>query len=206
MESKQKIVLIMLLALFIVLAICMRFQLTDTIDNNIYSAIQNIQNESLTAVLISITNLGGISKLFFIMLITVIILLLLKKRKWAISIVANLMLSSIAYISLKYLIQRPRPDRIDSLIDEIGYSFPSGHTTNNTAFYTFAIYLIYKNVKNKKLRTFLCILLGIIPVIIGFSRIYLRVHYFTDVLAGFCLGIICVIIFISFIYNKIPNG
>ena len=45
--------------------------------------------------------------------------------------------------------------------------------------------------------------LGVIPIIIGFSRVYLRVHYISDVVAGFCLGIICVILFMSYGYQKI---
>ena len=205
MEKKQKILLIILLAVFILLAICTSFKLTDAMDNNIYSAIKNVQSKNLTVILIAITNLGGMTNLFSITLITVIILFLLKKEKWGITLASNLMISSSSYMLLKNIFQRQRPAKIDALVNEAGYSFPSGHTTNNTAFYVFAVYFVYKNVKNKALRNLLCVLLGLMPVIIGFSRIYLKAHYFTDVLAGICLGIICVIISISFIYNKISD-
>lgn len=78
-----------------------------------------------------------------------------------------------------------------------GFSFPSGHTTNNIAFYGLAIYIIYNNVKNKKLRNILIIIFSLIACIIPFSRIYLRVHYVSDVLAGICLGIICIIVTVN---------
>ena len=106
---------------------------------------------------------------------------------------------------MKNIFQRPRPPIDERLIEEAGYSFPSGHTTNNVAFYGLAIYLIYKNVKNKALRNILCCILAFIPLIIAFSRIYLRVHYPSDVIAGTILGIICVVIFINFIYKKISE-
>ena len=76
-----------------------------------------------------------------------------------IAVILNLMISSSTYIILKNIIQRPRPNELERLVGETGFSFPSGHTTNNTAFYVFAIYLVCQNVKNKKLRIFLsCIL------------------------------------------------
>ena len=58
-------------------------------------------------------------------------------------------------------------------------------------------------MKNKKLRNFLCVILGLKPVLIGISRIYLRVHYSSDVLAGVAIGISFVIIFLNFIYAEI---
>jgi len=174
-------------------------------DNYIFNYVKTIRNESLTNILIFITNMGGTIGLFFITLVTVIILFLLKKRKFAIAITLNILISTSTYVILKNIIQRARPDIQERLIEETGFSFPSGHSTNNIAFYCLAIYLIYKNVKSKKARNMLCIILSIIPISIGFSRIYLRVHYPSDVLAGFCLGGMCVIIFINLIYKKIKD-
>ena len=173
------------------------------IDNAFYNWIQGIQNDTTTEILKVITNLGGIVGLFLITLVVVIVLILLKKRKFAIAITLNLMISSMSYILLKSIIQKPRPPIEERLIEETGYSLPSGHMTNNTAFYVLLIYLVSQNVKNKKLRNTLIVLFGCMPIILGFSRIYLRVHYLSDVLAGFCLGMICVTVFIIFIYPKI---
>lgn len=65
------------------------------------------------------------------------------------------------------------------------------------AFYGYLIYLIYKNVKNKKLKITLCILLSILILLIGISRIYLGVHYTSDVIAGLCFSVAYLIIMIN---------
>lgn len=80
-----------------------------------------------------------------------------------------------------------------------GYSFPSGHSMISAAFYGFLIYLIYKKVKNKKLKITLIIVLSILIVSIGISRIYLGVHYTSDVLAGFTVSVSYLIIYTSIV-------
>lgn len=177
-------------------------QIINTFDKAIYNFIINLRNPVLTEILKVITKFGGIFSLFLITLVIVIILLVLKKRKFAIAISLNILISSLTYIILKNIFQRSRPPIDERLIEEVGFSFPSGHTTNNVAFYGFAIYLIYTNVKNKKIRNVLCCFLAFIPAVIAFSRIYLRVHYPSDVIAGCVLGIICVVVFVNFIYKK----
>ena len=203
MKKKYKILFGILLAVFIFLFLCVQTGMAQDIDNEIYKLMQNHQNEGLTNLLKIITDLGGTDGLFSIALITILILFFCQKRKYGIAMALNLMISSITYFILKNIIQRPRPPIHERLIEETAYSFPSGHSTNNMAFYALAICLVYQNVKNKKLRNGICILLGCIPILIGFSRFYLRVHYISDVLAGFCLGIMCVIVFMSYGYQKI---
>lgn len=90
--------------------------------------------------------------------------------------------------ALKVLVQRPRPDFIEPLIQAGGYSFPSGHATTSTALYFTLALLASGWVKRWEMRIY--ILLGGLALIavIGFSRLYLGVHYLSDVLAGFALG------------------
>lgn len=206
LKKRKKVLLGILIGILIVLWIGLYFDKTQFIDNKIYGVIQNFQNDIFTRVLEIITNFGGIVSLFSIAFITFLILIIKNQKKYGIAIMLNLMISSISYILLKNIIQRPRPPIEERLVQEVGYSFPSGHATNNIAFYILIIYLICQKVENKKIKNLLIIVLGSIPLIIGFSRIYLRVHYFSDVIAGFCLGTICVILFISFIYPKIKKG
>ena len=71
------------------------------------------------------------------------------------------------------------------------------------AFYGLLIYLIYKNVKNKYLKVILIVLLSLLIVMIGISRIYLGVHYTSDVLAGFLIAISYLIVYISFVKNDL---
>ena len=97
---------------------------------------------------------------------------------------------------LKNIVERPRPEGY-RLITETGYSFPSGHSMISAAFYGLIIYFIWKNVKDKKLKYISCTLLGILIVLIGISRIYLGVHYASDVIGGFTISIVYLIIFTS---------
>lgn len=144
-----------------------------------------------------ITNCGGAISLITI---SIILLIVIKNKKIGISIISNLGIVTLLNIALKNILQRPRPSEF-IIINEIGYSFPSGHSMISMAFYGLLIYLIYKNVKNKYLKWTLITFLGILIFSIGISRIYLGVHYTSDVLAGFLIAISYLIVYIS-IMNK----
>ena len=90
--------------------------------------------------------------------------------------------------------QRPTEYR---LIEETGFSFPSGHSMVSMAFYGYLIYLIYKYVKNKYIKWISIVLLSILICSIGISRIYLGVHYTSDVLGGFLISVSYLVIYIS---------
>ena len=205
--SRFKWILVAILTIiFILLWLGTITGVTDEIDNLIYKCVESIRSDFLTVVLIGITELGGVVGLFLILLITVIVLFKKNRVKEATAITLNLIISTFTYVILKNIFQRERPVTGNILIDEVGFSFPSGHTTNNVAFYFLAIYLVCINVKNKKVRNISCVILAIIPILIAFSRIYLRVHYPTDVIAGFCLGIVLVVFFTTFIWPKIEKS
>ena len=108
----------------------------------------------------------------------------------------NLISATLLSQIFKFIIRRERPIGIN-LIEESGYSYPSGHSMVSMAFFGLIAYLIYKNVKNKFYKIISIIALLIIIFLIGFSRIYLGVHYFSDVLAGFLTAIAYLMIFIT---------
>ena len=87
------------------------------------------------------------------------------------------------------------------MVNENGYSFPSGHSITSMVFYGYLIYLIYRYVDNKNIKVSLIIFLSLLILMIGFSRIYLGVHYTSDVLAGFLISVAYLILFVS-IVNK----
>ena len=166
------------------------------IDTKVYSfIINNIMNDGLTPILKAITELGGVA---FTVLAGVLIFMFCKKNRWFITI--DLVGVTLVNQVIKHIIRRPRPNVL-RLVEESGYSFPSGHSMVSMAFYGIIIYLVYKNVSNKYLKWILIILLSLLILSIGFSRIYVGVHYFTDVAGGFLLGLAYLIIYIN-IYNK----
>lgn len=126
--------------------------------------------------------------------VSAILLVTIKNKKIGISITLNLITIAGLNLLLKNIVQRPRPTDF-RLIDESGYSFPSGHSMVSMAFYGFLIYLAYKYIKNNKLKMLLSIVLGLIPLLIGISRIYLGVHYTSDVIGGFMVSISYLIIY-----------
>ncbi len=145
-----------------------------------------------------ITNFGGV---IFIVISTIILFVGIKNKKIGTAIILNLFIITFLNLILKNIIQRPRPTQF-RLIDESGYSFPSGHSMISMAFYGFLVYLIYQYIKNKKLKIALIIVLSILPILIGISRIYLGVHYTTDVVGGFLISISYLIIYTR-IFKKI---
>ena len=166
------------------------------IDTKVYSFItNNIMNDGLTPIIKAITELGGVA---FTVLAGVLIFMFCKKNRWFITF--DLVGATLVNQVIKHIIRRPRPNVL-RLVEESGYSFPSGHSMVSMAFYGIIIYLVYKNVSNKYLKWILIILLSLLILSIGFSRIYVGVHYFTDVAGGFLLGLAYLIIYIN-IYNK----
>jgi len=154
-------------------------------------------SDNITPIAKGITQLGGVVGLIAI---AIVLSIILKNKKTGLLIWGNLGISALLNQILKHIIQRPRPTEY-RIIDESGYSFPSGHSMVSAAFYGFLIYLIYKNVKNKYLKWGLITLLSLLIILIGTSRIYLGVHYTSDVLAGFLISISYLIVFTHFTKN-----
>ena len=140
-----------------------------------------------------ITNFGGA---IILIILAPMWFIFIKNKKIGISVILNLVIITVLNQLLKRIVQRPRPTEF-RIVEESGYSFPSGHSMVSMAFYGYLIYLIYKHVKNKYLKWISIILLSILICSIGISRIYLGVHYTSDVLGGFFISISYLIIYIS---------
>ena len=140
-----------------------------------------------------ITNFGGA---IILIGLAFMLFIFIKNKKIGVSIISNLAIITVLNQLLKRIVQRPRPTEF-RIVEESGYSFPSGHSMVSMAFYGYLIYLIYKHVKNKYLKWISIILLSILICSIGISRIYLGVHYTSDVLGGFFISISYLIIYIS---------
>ena len=195
-ENKIPIIIISIATLlFTTLAILVITESSIHFDTQIHSYILNIRNEKLTSILNFITNFAGAS---FLLALCVILLIIIKNKKIPLYMLINLTCAFLTNETAKNIFKRSRPIGIN-LIEETGLSFPSGHSMVGLAFYGFIIYLIYKLISNKRKKQLFTIILSIIILLIGFSRIYLGVHYFTDVIGGFLLGIIYLTIYINII-------
>ena len=192
-------IIIGLLALIILVFLSYKLITNDLtyFDNTIYNFIIGFKSNILTNFLKTTTYLGSA---YFLIPLTILLIILVKDKNKKIGILLALVIPFLINTSLKYIFLRERPTLIN-LVVEHGFSFPSGHSCTSLAFYGFLIYLIYNNLNNKVLKFFLIILLVLLVLIICVSRIYLGVHYASDVLAGICLGFIVLILFIYF-YNK----
>lgn len=193
LHHKRWILLSILLVIFVMIAEDVFENELFQFDFIIYDFLVAHRNPFLTGLFRIITNLGGA---IFLISITILCMIFIKKKKYKCIIPANLCVIVLLNIGLKSFFERPRPDNL-RIIEETGFSFPSGHSMASMAFYGYLIYLIFTNVKNKKLRNILCILLGTLVLLIGLSRIYLGVHYTSDVIAGLCFSMAYLIFMIS---------
>ncbi len=163
-------------------------------DNKITTLIQGYSNNSLTKLAILFTNLGSGYIEFLVFLIVGSYLLFRLKHIWDTFILTSCLLGTwLLNIGMKMVFQRQRPT-IEHLIQVGGYSFPSGHAMVSTAFYGFIGYLLWLNLRNLvKFSWVIPILTLILILCIGVSRVYLGVHFPSDVLAGFAVGAIWLI-------------
>ena len=191
------IVCIFSLITFILLAYLVKTNENIIIDKYFYELIMPIINNNLTNIVKIVTFLGSA---FTVILITIICLIVIKNKKIGLFMALDLIIITCFQYLLKYTFLRNRPVDIN-LIEETGYSFPSGHSLTAMAFYGFIIYIVNKyNLKYKKIYT---ILLSILIIMIGFSRIYLGVHYPTDVFGGLTFSLAYLIIFINIVKKYI---
>lgn len=156
-------------------------------------------HNSITPIVKVITEFGGANCL---VVLTIFLFFAIRNKKIGYLITSNLVIITLLNQLFKFILQRPRPTEF-RIIDAGGYSFPSGHSMVSMAFYGFLIYLAFRYIQNKSLRNILMIGLSCLIVLIGVSRIYLGVHYTSDVLAGFVFSIAYLLVFIDFANKKV---
>lgn len=162
-------------------------------DDIVYDFFVNHRNIALNTFFKAVTNLGSA---IILILLTIICVIFIKDVKYKILVPVNLLTITGINLILKNFFVRPRPNEF-RLIQETGYSFPSGHAMASTAFYGLLIYITYKNIKNKMLRNSICIILALIVLLIDLSRVYVGVHYVSDVIGGTCFSIAYLILLIN---------
>lgn len=172
------------------------FESTDMVVRN---AIIGIRCDFLTVIFKSLTYIGNAQSITVIC----IALLLMKntRSRYGLPVTLAVICSSSLQTIIKHIVERPRPEISEFLISQGGYSFPSGHSCSGLVFYGFLIYLINKRIENRKKANIMSIALSLLIMAIGFSRVYLGVHYPSDVMGGWCLGGAILVVAIM-IYDK----
>lgn len=161
------------------------------LDKIVYNFINSFSTNKLTLFFKIITQFAGGYILVGICILT---FLFIKKKRYFTLISLNLINTTLFNQILKLMFARERPFGI-AIIDENGYSFPSGHSMAAMSFYGLLIYIIFKSKISTKIKYILIIILSLLILLIGISRIYLGVHYTSDVIGGFCLSVSYLIIF-----------
>ena len=179
---------------FVLLAL--NLQTVQPLDEAISQVMYGWRAPWLTAVMKLLSNLAHPLVLVALSLALAVII---RQRKQWVPIFANLSISVMLNLGLKEVFARPRPQVLTRLVVERGFSFPSGHSMAAIAFYGFVIYVVRRSTMHKSRKTVWSMLLASVILLIGFSRVYLGVHYPTDVLAGYLVGGSYLIVFIAFV-------
>ena len=191
------------LLLFVILGYIVKFYSNMLIgfDQPIQTAIRGGLPASLTFLFRTITHLIDIPVIITWVLIVAFIFY---RKQWKLEsylMLGNLTLAGILIVTLKNIYQRPRPE-ILHLVEEKGFSFPSGHSLAVTIMVGTLIVIFSQRIKDQLWKRIVQILLGLYLVSVLISRVYLGVHYPSDVLASLCVGL--GVLFIEFpFYDKL---
>lgn len=192
------------LLIFIVIAYAVSSGNSAGFDDPIRNFIYGLRADGLNTLMEGITYLGNWQS------VTVVCLLLLAYDKTRIPFgvlgATVAITDSLLNKGLKMLFERARPDDILPLIEQGGYSFPSGHSVTSMAFYGMLLFLVQTRMEDRKKANALSIVLLLLIVLIGPSRIYLGVHYPTDVLAGWVEGVFVATGVYLLAYQFIPGN
>lgn len=161
-------------------------------DDFVYNFLISKRNKFLDNYFLFFTKFGNVS----VAVVLVILLMTLFHNRYSLFFLFGSLGCVLINTIFKYIIKRDRPN-ILRLIKQDGYSFPSGHAMISVTLYGFLLYIVLTKVNNKYLKMIMTFLLILIILSIGISRIYLGVHYASDVVAGYILSLIYVIILIQ---------
>lgn len=200
MKDKKNIIIIVLSLLFVILCILVKLDLLSNIDESVYKFITSNMNDTTTNIYKVITFFGSTIFMVGLCVLLLVLFIIIKKNIYGYIISGTLIFSTIMNNVIKVIIRRERP--IYMIVRETTFSFPSGHTMASVSMYGILIYLINKSNTNKKLKIILSIILGMIPLMVATSRIYLGAHYFSDILGAIMLATIVLLISTKYIKDK----
>ena len=156
------------------------------IDTAVNSIIPSIQTPSLTKIMTVITGIGSTTCLAILSIILLCFLLYKKRYQNSLLLAIGMLGGLLIELFIKAIIQKERPEGM--LIAETGYSFPSAHAMMALVFFAILIYTVKDDIKNAFWRYLLIAASILIVLLVSFSRLYLRVHWLSDVIGGLIIG------------------
>lgn len=197
---KRKTCIIIFTLLFLLFLIMFLTNNISGIDDFFYNLVIKLRSDQTTNFMKFITFLAS-TKFIISIVIGLLIFYFINKKKIFLGINILIMGEVLLNNIIKVIVGRERPS-LEHLVTETSYSFPSGHTMVAVVLYGYIIYLIYKSKINKYIKIILITLLILLIILIMLSRIYLGVHFFSDVFAGLCLSLVYLIYMIDYLEKR----
>lgn len=175
---------------FVIIAILVGKQNIAWFDDRLTSLIQGLENDTLTHIMNFFTIIGSTLPVTIITILIMFVLFTVLKFRWELLFFTGVVVGSLLLnIVLKLIFQRARPilHRIAEA-EASGYSFPSGHSMAAFTLYGVLCFLLWKHARSALSRTLLIVLGSIMIVAIGVSRIYLGVHYPSDIVGAYLVS------------------
>ena len=185
---------IFLFILFLIWSVLMLKGKLNELDDNFYSKIKITDVKTKLWRIITCLASGK-----FVALLCILFLIFMENKKVAIVIIINMLIMWVLIGTLKRIFKRNRPN-INPLVEEEGYSYPSGHTMTATIFYRFLIFLIIISNITIPLKIILTSLFVLLVLLIGYTRVYLGVHFLSDVIGAILFGSSYLLLYIFFTY------
>jgi undecaprenyl-diphosphatase len=158
------------------------------VDRSILLTVARSRTPWLTIVAIDVTSLGSITLVVLFSAFTLVVLLVLRDRLGALQLLAASAGAGILTLVTKNIIERIRPEEAQRLIVVSGFSYPSGHSVSTSALYLTIAIIAGRHVQQSSARAALFLAVSTVVIMVGASRVYLGVHYATDVVSGTLLG------------------
>ena len=194
--QKTKVLIVVVLSLIFIISAYIAFSgIIFNIEKEFNLLLNSNKNNSvIMKFFTTVGEVGGV------VIVTAFFMLLPKTRKrvgtpLSVTVIFSWFLCTV----VKYSVRRERP--LFKLLEVGGFSFPSGHAMNNAALYIALMILLLKMCATKVQKTAVCIICVTIPFAVGVSRMYFNVHYFTDVVCGWCLGSIIAVVITGLYFN-----
>lgn len=192
------IVLLLLIIGVVIISSLILLNKTDNLDTIVLLFISSKRHPYLTRFMIFVSEFANTS---FLIVAVLFLLQLVEKKDYKYLILINSLGVLLLNLFIKLLFGRLRPE-LFMLLPKTSYSYPSGHAMVGTAFYGLLAYLCYKNIRHNYWHYVAPILLVLLSLLISFSRLYLGVHYLTDIMTGIMIGVIILIVEIKILKRK----